>query len=328
MFDIDSSRTGIRSVAAVAAAMETETSTKRSLATGFPVIDLSLEGGFRTGDLTVLGGSPGVGKTTMALQWARNIAVDGARVVYACYDHDETSLLTRLLMLELGDLTHGEFESSSRTRAAVRAIARGDATLSDELAGNLLLRAAHGRLEAYGDRLWLISGSRGMTGVEQLENAARQVGSGGALFVDYLQKVPSEGTAVEDVRIDRVGAELKRIALDHDVAVVAVVVGDREGLSVRRIRVHHLRGASGIAYETDVVMMLNEKHLAVSKLHSAFDTKAAEAFKKRVVVNIDKNRHGPAGVDLEFLKDFRHFRFDPDGAHVEEQLVDELMYPE
>ena len=54
----------------------------------------------------------------------------------------------------------------------------------------------------------------------------------------------------------------------------------------------------------------------------------AREFKKWVVISIAKNRHGPADVDLEFIKDFPHFRFDPDGRHVEEQLIDDMMYPE
>ncbi len=328
MFEIETKRSSVRSVAAVANDIESVLVSSRSVPTGFGLLDTSLEGGLRTGDLTVVGGTPGVGKTTMVLQMARNIAMSGRRAVFACYDHDETSLLTRLLLLELGDLTEGSLESSSRTRARVRAIANGETTLGEELSGNLLLRAAHGRLQTYGDRLWLQSASRTATGLDELATAARQVGEGGTLFIDYMQKVPSLEPVSEDVRIDRVAAALKEIALEHNVAVVAVVVGDQGGLSVRRIRIQHVRGASGVAYESDVILMLNEKHLAVSKRHSAFDALAAEGFKQRVVMSIDKNRHGPDGIDLEFRKEFLHFRFDPDGGYVDEQLIDDLMFPE
>jgi hypothetical protein len=40
-------------------------------------------------------------------------------------------------------------------------------------------------------------------------------------------------------------------------------------------------------------------------------------------MSIEKNRGGPNLIDLEFRKDFRHFRFDPDGGIVSEKLVDE-----
>jgi replicative DNA helicase len=296
--------------------------------TGFSVLDRVLDGGLSARDLTVLGGVPGAGKTAMALQWARNIASGGHQVVYACYDHDEVSLLARLLMLEIGDLTGGSDASSLQARAAVRAVSRGEMTLLDAAAESLLVRAAHSRVQAYGDHLSLLSASREATGLEELDAAADAAGAGAVLVVDYLQKIPTEEALSEAIRVDLVAAGLKEIALNTHVAVLAVVVSEQSGLNVRRLRQHHLRGASGIAYEADVVLMLNEKYRAVSKIHSSYDPLRAEEFRRWIVVSISKNRHGPADIDLEFVKDFPHFRFDPDGRHVEEQLIDDLMYPE
>jgi hypothetical protein len=41
-------------------------------------------------------------------------------------------------------------------------------------------------------------------------------------------------------------------------------------------------------------------------------------------MSIEKNRRGPANIDLQFAKDLAHFRFDPYGTVVEETLVDDL----
>jgi replicative DNA helicase len=296
--------------------------------TGFSVLDRVLDGGLSARDLTVLGGVPGAGKTAMALQWARNMALDGHQVVYACYDHDEVTLLARLFMVEIGDLTGGADASSLQARAAVRAVARGEMTLVDATDESLLVRAAHSRIQAYGDNLQLLSASRDATGLKELAEVAHEVGAGGVLVVDYLQKVPADDASSEAIRVDSVAAALKEIALNTHVAVLAIVIGDKSGLNVRRLRQHHLRGASGIAYEADVVLMLNEKYRAVSKIHSSYDVLRAEDFKRWIVVSVSKNRHGPAGIDVEFVKDFPHFRFNPDGRHVEDQLIDDLMYPE
>src|SRR5688572_15168958 len=76
--------------------------------TYFHALDSALNGGIRPGDLVLVGGTPGVGKTIVTLQWARNIALSGVTVIYACYEHEETALLGRLLALEMGDLPHGE----------------------------------------------------------------------------------------------------------------------------------------------------------------------------------------------------------------------------
>src|SRR5436190_20433972 len=46
----------------------------RSVATGFVPLDDVLAGGLHSGDLFLIAGSPGTGKTTMMLQMARNVA--------------------------------------------------------------------------------------------------------------------------------------------------------------------------------------------------------------------------------------------------------------
>jgi replicative DNA helicase len=317
-----------RSTTDVVADLENGIESVAAVPTGFPVLDRVLDGGLSARDLTVLGGIPGAGKTAMALQWARSMASEGHQVVYACYDHDEVTLVSRLILLEIGDLTGGSDASSLQARAAVRAVVRGEKTLVDAADGSLLIKAAHSRVQAYGDHLSLLSASREQTGLKELAAAANHAGAGGVLVVDYLQKIPAEEPVSEAIRVDHVAAGLKDIALNTHVAVLAVVVSDQVGLNVRRLRQHHLRGASGIAYEADVVLIINEKHRAVSKIHSAHDPRRVEEFKRQVVLSISKNRHGPADINLDFVKDFPHFRFDPNGSHVEEQLVDDLMYPE
>ena len=74
--------------------------------------------------------------------------------------------------------------------------------------------------------------------------------------------------------------------------------------------------------------MLNDKITAVSKRHTAFDTVRADDFRGQVVMSIEKNRSGPAGIDLEFRKDFAHYRFNPIGSVLEEQLIDGVMVTE
>ena len=60
--------------------------------------------GIRQGELLLLGGAPGAGKTTLCLQMARNIAVSGqANVLYACYEHPPEYVLDRLLVQETID---------------------------------------------------------------------------------------------------------------------------------------------------------------------------------------------------------------------------------
>jgi hypothetical protein len=76
---------------------------------GFTPLDKAIGGGLRAGELLLIGGAQGTGKTTMALQMARNVASGGqANVLYICFEHEEQYLLNRLIALEsaLAHLPH------------------------------------------------------------------------------------------------------------------------------------------------------------------------------------------------------------------------------
>lgn len=327
MLEVHPNAPQFRSASAVLASVDEEARGVHTVPTGFEPLDTVLEGGLRPRDLTILGGAPGQGKTVMSMQWARNAAEQDTNVVYACYDHDHLTLLSRLLLLEVGDLVEGAPGASGPTRAAIRSIALGEASLEDELSRNLLLRAAYSRISDYGERLWFINASRTGTDLQALTETAQHAGPGSLLIVDFLQKVPHPATG-DLSRVAKIAQGLKSIALSADVAVLAIVASDASGLNIRRLRMHHLNGASGVGYEADLLLLLNSKFTAVSKLHSSFDVLKAEEHKRRTVLSFEKYRHGPEGLDLEFEKDFAHYRFEPKGGHVEESLIDEVMFPE
>ena len=292
------------------------------LPTGFSPLDDALGGGLRSGTLTLVGGVPGVGKTVAAMQWARTMARSGYSVVYACYEHDEPTLLGRLLLSELGDVASSDVRATSaEVRRMMWGLATGAVSLADALEGNAAVQEAHARLQEYGEQLWLHASSPIRTDMDALD-ALLPAGSEGraVLFVDYLQKIPS---APGDAAVG-----LKDIAMQRDVAVIAIVAGDQAGLHRRRFRMQHLESAAALTYEADMVLLLNDKYAAVSKRHTAYDTVRAETFKQQVVLTIEKNREGPTGVNLGYRKDFLHYRFDPHGEHVEEQLVDEVIFLE
>ena len=76
---------------------------------GFTPMDKTIGTGLRAGELLLIGGAQGTGKTTMALQMARNVASGGqANVLYLCFEHDEQYLLNRLIAMEsaLAHLPH------------------------------------------------------------------------------------------------------------------------------------------------------------------------------------------------------------------------------
>jgi replicative DNA helicase len=299
----------------------------RSLPTGFAILDDILGGGLRKGELALLGGPPGVGKTIAALQWARAIAREGGTALFACYEHDPTTLLVRLLGLEAGE---AQGEDDAFTRDLTSLLAAGDANaegletvLSQHPGGPEALTS----VKEYADRLVLVRASGAHTTVEELAEVVAEHGgqTGNAvLFVDYLQKIPLQPEPpTESEKVTRTVEALKDLALEHQLPVVLLSAVDAEGMRANRLRMYHLRGSSAIAFESDVILMLNSKERAVSKVHLSYDPVRARGFKDWVVMSVEKNRGGPNLIDLEFRKDFRHFRLDPDGGLVSEKLVDE-----
>jgi len=320
---------GGRSLTDVVLGLE-DTAVGTVVPTGFDPLDKVLDGGLRTRDLTLVGGAPGVGKTVLTLQWARKSASSGFNTAYVCYEHDEEALASRLLAVEVGEVKASEEGiRSAQTLAVIQDVSLAERRLGDEIDEDPLLREALERMSLYADDLALIRASGAATGMDELREVAMQLGRGGVLFVDYLQKIPIGDESWSDAeRSIHQAEELKELAMDYDVVVVAVTAAEGSGLNVRRVRPHHLRGASGLTYEADLIFLLNEKSLVVSKRHSAYDPVQAEGFKRDVVLTVEKNRRGKAGVDLQFTKDFVHFRFQSSGRFVEEQLIDEMMFPE
>ena len=302
---------------------------RAALPTGFWPLDDVLHGGCRQGDLLLVGGKPGEGKTVAALQWARHIALRGGTALFACYEHDEVTLLTRLLACELGEVAAARgCQDELRLdglRAGLRDVAAGTRAVREVLNSDPLLREAEARLNAYGERLVLLRPSGTRTGLPELRELVAEHGDEhAALFVDYLQKVPVQPEpAEESERVKRVAEGLKEMALTMNVAIVAIAAADRHGLDSRRLRLHHFRGSTALAYEADVAMVLNPKIEVVSKVHLAYDATRAAEFRRFTVFSVEKNRTGAANIDLEFRKDFGNYRFDPTGRWVAERLWEE-----
>jgi len=299
------------------------------IATGFDLVDRVLDGGLRPHDLLLLGGSPGVGKTVAALQMARNMARDGRTVIYVSYEHDDPTMLGRLLALELGDMaTPTNAPELDRLRRVVVEATSGFRTLDSVIGSEPLAAEAYRRIEAYADRLVLVRGSGARTDLTTIEALVSTAETDGdvVVFVDYLQKVAVHPEPEHEAeKVTRVAEGLKDLALTHEVTVIALVAADWDGLRAGRVRLHHLRGSSALAYECDVAVILNDKHSAVARSHLAYDTVRAETFKQQVVFSVEKNRGGPAMVDLEFRKDFLHYRFDPQGSYMAERAADDRL---
>ena len=195
------------------------------LATGFVPLDKTIGGGLRPGELMLIGGAQGTGKTTMALQMARNAAASGqATVLYVCFEHEEEYLIQRMVAMESA-LSHLPQKSGAVKIQDVKKEVVSSYTASAEtgtrakLGANPRLRPSLERIARYGSNLYLMRGTatkstidnmRDLVGEHKASDDERRL----VLFVDYLQKVPViPEPNTEEEKVTRIVSGLKDIAL-------------------------------------------------------------------------------------------------------------------
>ncbi len=301
--------------------------------TGFPLLDTYLGGGIRAGELCLLGGPQGLGKTTFALQVARNVARSGGACAMLSYEHDATTLLERLVALEAGEMLGVDGVPLRRVREALEDLSVTSGSMEDRLSLTLGGAEAVSEVRTYADRLLLHRSLGSITDLDAVREVIRdtidRTERRPLVVVDYLQKVFVAGMPLEDERVTVVVEGLKDIALDLEVPVLAIVAADKEGLAPgRRVRVHHLRGSSALAYEADIVLMLNDKYDIVARHHLLYDAGNADRFRQYVILSLEKNRSGMDRIDMQLRKRFDQARYETDALAVDEQLLDDRVFTE
>jgi replicative DNA helicase len=303
----------------------------RPLPTGFRPLDDVLSGGLRPGELLVVGGPFGVGKTIFGLQVARNAVHDhaGAAAMVISYEHDRTHLMSRLLCLESAE-HDGENALTLRKLADLALHTGPDQGLISRLSTVPSYRNAVARMEQYAARLLLVKGSGVISTLEVVNRWAQELAAAGKpalLVVDYLQKIPGgKSTQLPEAEtITHLAQGLKEVAMSLGIAVLAISASDREGLKAKRMHLADLRGSSALQYEADIGLVFNNKYEIISREHLVYNLSQGEAMRNWIIMSVEKNRAGRAAVDMEYLLDASHFRLVSDGGYVRERLIDERV---
>ncbi len=304
---------------------------------GFDLLDSTLDGGLRSGELILLGGSEGSGKTTIAVQMVRNAVSAGRHAVVFSFEHEAHTLLQRLLSLEAAAaaMAANQHPSTAADVHLVRSVFESDDPdrlgLTDALGRLPFGQEALEAVDGYAARLH-IHESNSATTTDEIATVVQAVttesGEPPMVLVDYLQKVPVRGHVGDEVaRVTIVTETLKDMALELSCPIVAITAADRDSLGAgHRMRTRDLRGSSALAYEADVVLILSSKENVISREHLVYDLGAIKKFRRWSVVTVEKNRHGLGNVELELQKDFEHGRFHPAAQVVTERLIEERVF--
>lgn len=242
------------------------------LRTGFVGLD-DLLGGLTPGQLILVASRPGVGKSALVAQVARNVAERSVPVALFSLEMSAFEVSMRLLCSEAGV----PFDRVRSTRASLedwRALAAG----ADALFG-----------------LPLMIADRANVRVPEVRSVARRIPNVGLVIVDYLQLLSAareKGTRQEEV--SEISRGLKLLARELSVPVIAVcqLNRDPERRQDKRPQLSDLRESGSLEQDADVVVMLYREPT---------DPSAAEAI-------VAKHRNGPTdSVRLTFRRDLTRF---------------------
>lgn len=248
-----------------------------AIATGFPSLDGLLGGGVRRGDLVVLAGEAGSGKTSLALAILLRVCARGARAAFLSGEMSAERLFDRALAIE----------------SQVRLELLRSGTLDDAARNQVALAAA--KLRAHTPVLREIPDT-GVAGVSDMliEHLGMQL-----VVVDPVQWL-LDGEDAHDEQLARAARALKALALQRSLAVVAVS-GLRAATRERpdpRPRLDDLGALGALKQHADVVLGLFREEM-YSDLRDVQG--AAE-------LHVLKNRTGALGyADLYFHKDSLRF---------------------
>ena len=336
----DEETTGPATLAEVMAEVEEqaargEVERLRPMATGFNPLDDILNGGLRPGELLMIGGPFGVGKTIWGLQAARNVVLVDPNnwAMYVCYEHDRPHLMMRLMCMESAERGNKDDALTLRRIADLSLNAPAGQGLVRGLKRTPRYAPLIEALESYSDRLYLVKASGDHSTLDDVRRWVEEALDSGAragrflLVVDYLQKIPIPLASLQpETEVTTILTQgLKEIAMSLGIQVIAIAASDRLGLKARRMRLADLRGSSALQYEADVGLILNNKYAILSREHMVYNPSGAEAYRNWVVMSVEKNRAGRNAVDMEYQLDAAHFRIVPNGDFVRERLVDEKV---
>lgn len=252
-----------------------------TISTGFPSLDRTLGGGMRRGDLIVLGGDVGSGKSAFALAVALRVAQARGKVIFFSGEMSAERLLERVLAIEgrvrVDDLRQGVPNDIARASVGAAAVRMRDGLPRLEV----LPPGGIAELE------------------EELDDARADL-----IVVDSLQWLSRGGNSGEELA--EAVRRLKKLAVARHYAILTTSqLPELSARDDRRPTLDDFGAMGSVKHHADVVLALYREDM--------YDRRREIEGATELLVR--KNRNGSIGyVDLYFYAQWMRFEdmLDPD----------------
>jgi replicative DNA helicase len=260
---------------------------------GYPALD-DLCSGFKPGDMIVLAGRPGTGKTSFALNMAAEIARKDFNVLFFSLEMPSSQLVSRIISTECSipakHLMSGKFEPDEIKRlwANIDGVSRLSIFIDDT--SKLTVSDLRSRAKKLNSEL-----NRSISPTPGKKNKLD------CIFIDYLQLMHSNVYREDRVRqVEDISRNVKLFAKDMGIPIIALAQLNRkvEDRSSKVPMLSDLKDSGAIEQDADMVMFIHRE-----------DMYKPDSDKKNTAeIYLQKNRHGQQGlVKLRFIPQYTKF---------------------
>lgn len=230
--------------------------------------------GFNKSDLVIIGARPGVGKTSIALNIAKNIGMTGKRVAFFSLEMSNMQIAQRVLATEARVVSE-KLQSGNLTPDDWVKLTSALAYLKD--------------CELYFDETANIT-------VPDIKAKVRRQKNIDCVFIDYLGLIASAKRTENKVQeIADITRDLKLMAKDLKIPVICCAQLSRgpeakSGRTSRKPLLSDLRDSGSIEQDADIVLLLYREGYYKNEKENPDEIRVDTA-----ELDVAKNRHGPTG---------------------------------
>lgn len=290
----------------------------KPIPTGFKDLDFILDGGLYGDSLYFIGSISSLGKTTLALQIADNVAQQGETVLIFSLEMARTELMAKSMSRVSFLNSGGDPVVSATSREVMTGNYETIKTNSDiiylteseqrDKRANILKSIED--YSGYSDRIIVHEGV-GVTSIKTIQDTVKRFISAGikpVVFIDYMQLIsPTDPRRSEKQTLDETVMLLKQMARAYKIAIIGISSFNRESYN-NPVSMASFKESGAIEYSSDILIGLQLKGVeeyskltdAQKKLSDYDVEKLKSKYPREIQVKILKNRNGATGKTLNY----------------------------